>query len=85
MERILIALTGWIGAILVLYAYFMISTKRLQGNSVHYQTANILGAICLMINTYFNHAYPSAAVNLIWIGIGFYSLLSKQKEVQTNL
>lgn len=85
MERFLIASTGWIGAILVLYAYFMISTKKVLGNSLHYQTVNILGAFCLMINTYFNHAYPSAVVNLIWIGIGLYSLFSKQKEAQTNL
>ena len=72
--------TGWAGAILVLYAYFMVSTKKLLGNSLHYQSVNILGAIFLMINTYYHHAYPSAIVNLIWIGIGFYSLLSKQNE-----
>lgn len=72
--------TGWAGAVLVLYAYFMVSTKKLLGNSLHYQSVNILGAIFLMINTYYHHAYPSAIVNLIWIGIGFYSLLSKQNE-----
>ncbi|MBX2904125.1 MAG: hypothetical protein KF872_11285 [Chitinophagales bacterium] len=72
--------TGWAGAVLVLYAYFMVSTKKLLGNSLHYQSVNILGAVFLMINTYYHHAYPSAIVNLIWIGIGFYSLLSKQNE-----
>lgn len=70
---------GWIGATSVLYAYFMVSTKKLEGNSLHYQSVNILGAICLMINTYFNHAFPSAFVNFIWIGIGIYSLTAKHK------
>ncbi len=74
---------GWAGAVLVLYAYMMVSMKKLEGNSLHYQAANIAGAVFLMINTYFHHAYPSTIVNVIWIGIGIYSLQSgrKQKEV----
>ncbi len=71
----LIDATGWLGAVLVLYAYFMVSTNKLEGDSLHYQAANISGAICLMVNTYFHHAYPSAIVNVIWIGIGIYSLM----------
>jgi|APTNR8051073442_1049403.scaffolds.fasta_scaffold66792_2 fluoride ion exporter CrcB/FEX len=80
MIKLMIDATGWIGAILVLYAYMMVSTKRLEGNSLHYQAVNIAGAFCLMVNTYFHQAYPSAIVNVIWIGIGFYSLQSAKKQ-----
>jgi hypothetical protein len=79
MEQMIDA-TGWIGAVLVLYGYFMVSTNKLEGNSLHYQAANIAGAFCLMINTYFHHAYPSAIVNVIWIGIGLYSLQNGKKQ-----
>jgi len=72
--------TGWIGAVLVLYGYLMVSTNKLEGSSLHYQGANIAGAFCLMINTYFHHAYPSTIVNVIWIVIGFYSLKSGRKQ-----
>lgn len=75
----IIDIIGWIGAVLVLYAYLMVSTKRLEGNSLHYQAANIAGAICLIINTYYHRAYPSTVVNVIWIGIAIYSLLSKKR------
>ncbi|MCS6820163.1 MAG: hypothetical protein NZ522_09455 [Chitinophagales bacterium] len=78
MKEWVIDFTGWAGAVLVLYAYFMVSTRRVAGNSLHYQAANILGAVFLMINTYFHQAYPSTIVNLIWIGIGIYSLLNKK-------
>lgn len=77
---IIIDATGWIGAVLVLYGYLMVSTNKLEGNSFQYQAANISGAFCLMINTYFHHAYPSAIVNIIWIAIGFYSLKSGRKQ-----
>lgn len=80
MKQFFIDFTGWAGAVLVLYAYFMVSTKKLSGNSFHYQAANILGAVFLMINTYAHQAYPSSIVNLIWIGIGFYSLFAKHDD-----
>jgi len=69
---------GWVGAFSVLYAYFMVSTGKLKGESLHFQAANILGALCLAVNTYFNHAYPSTVVNIIWIGIAIYSLTNKK-------
>jgi hypothetical protein len=79
MLQIIIDVIGWVGAVLVLYAYFMVSTKKLSGDSLHFQAANISGAFCLIINTYYHHAYPSAVVNVIWIGIAFYSLYNQKK------
>lgn len=79
MLQLVIDIIGWTGAVLVLYAYFMVSTKKLSGDSLHFQAANVSGAFCLIINTYYHHAYPSAVVNVIWIGIAFYSLYNKKK------
>lgn len=67
-------IVGWVGAVLVLGAYGLVSTKRLDGDSVVYQLMNVAGAVGMLINTYVRGALPSAAVNLIWIGIGFYVL-----------
>jgi hypothetical protein len=68
-------IVGWIGAGLVLIAYGLVSTKRLEGNSATYQTLNVLGAVAMLVNTYVRGALPSAAVNVIWIGLGSYILL----------
>jgi hypothetical protein len=81
MAETVIDIIGLLGAIFVLYAYLMVSTKKLEGNSLHYQIANISGALFLVINTYYHHAYPSTAVNIIWIGIALYSLASKKKTI----
>jgi hypothetical protein len=72
---------GWIGAILVLYAYFMVSTQRVAGSSANFQMINILGALFLVIYTYNCQAYASMIVNLIWIGIGLNTALKHTKEV----
>lgn len=70
---------GWTGALAVLYAYLMVSLNKVRGDSLHFQVFNILGAVGLCIHTYFNHAYPSTVVNIIWIGIAVYSLAVKRE------
>lgn len=67
-------IVGWAGAVLVLAAYGLVSTKRLDGDSVAYQALNVAGAAGMLINTYVRGALPSAALNVIWIGVGLYVL-----------
>lgn len=74
MAQMLIDIVGWLGALALLAAYGMVSAKRLQGNSPSYQLLNLFGGICLVVNTVYYGAYPSSAVNLVWIGIALYTL-----------
>jgi hypothetical protein len=67
-------IVGWAGAVLVLAAYGLVSTKRLDGDSMVYQALNVAGAIGMLVNTYVRGALPSAALNVIWIGVGLYVL-----------
>jgi hypothetical protein len=69
-----VEIIGWIGAALVLLAYGLLSAHRLSSKSVTYQALNIGGSVGLVINTAWNGAIPSAAVNLIWMGIGAHAL-----------
>jgi len=70
--------TGWIGALLVLVAYGLVSTERVSSRSFSYQALNIGGAVGLVVNSAWNGAIPSAVVNLIWIGIGIYALTARR-------
>jgi len=64
---------GWIGALGVLYGYYLSSTKNVLEQSslfLKYQLLNIFGATGLLINSFYYGATPSVMVNLIWGGIG---------------
>ena len=67
-------LFGWVGAILVLIAYYLVSTEKTSSRSIGFQALNIGGAICLVLYTYNCKAYASMSVNLIWIFIGIASV-----------
>ena len=70
----LIEIIGWLGAVLVLVAYGLLSAHKLNSRSVTYQVLNIAGSVGLVINSGWNGAVPSAAVNVIWLGIGAHAL-----------
>ena len=68
---------GWAGAAALLVAYTMVSSRKLEGNSMAYQLLNIVGSLLLAANTAFYRAYPSSFVNLIWIGIAVFSIATR--------
>ena len=72
--HILIDILGWVGTILYLVAYALVSMKKVEGDSVVYQGMNIVAGALLVINTLYLRAYPSAGLNVAWIGIGMLTL-----------
>ena len=72
--KLAVEVIGWAGAALILGAYALLSTGKLRAESVSYQLMNVLGAAGFVVNSGWNGALPSAAMNVIWIGIGLYAL-----------
>jgi hypothetical protein len=64
---------GWAGAACLLLAYARLSSGRLA-LGVRYHLLNLAGAGGLAVNGAFHHAWPSTALNLIWLGIGLTAL-----------
>lgn len=67
--------SGWIAAVLTLLAYGLLAAGRLTGRSIIYHVMNLLGGIGILLNSGWNGAYPSAAINVIWIGIALAALI----------
>ena len=67
---IAIEVIGWLAALLILAAYGLLSANRLTANDRAYHWMNVVGAFGFVINSGWNGALPSAALNVIWAGIG---------------
>jgi len=68
------------GAILILAAYFLVSTKRLSPDSKKFQWLNLFGAIGIVVNSVHFRAYPSAGLNVVWAIIAVYGLAKAFKS-----
>ena len=69
-----VEIAGWVAAVLILGAYGLITAGRIQARSSLYQWMNVVGAVGFMINSGWNGAWPSVALNVVWFGIGLYGL-----------
>ena len=74
-----IEVVGWVGAVIILIAYGLLSAGRLAANSNAYQLLNVIGAAGFVINSGSKGAFPSAVLNLIWIAIGIYALARNRR------
>ena len=63
--KLAIEIIGWTGAALILGAYALLSAGKLRAETLTYHVMNILGAAGFVINSGWNGALPSAAMNVV--------------------
>ena len=73
-------IAGWTGTVLVLGSYALISSGKLQPRSALYQSMNVIGAIGLAINSGWNGAWPSAGLNVVWLGIAIFAMRRNRRR-----
>ncbi|HEX5536263.1 MAG TPA: hypothetical protein VFX27_03640 [Sphingobium sp.] len=72
--EIAVEVAGWVGAVLILIAYLLVSSGRLEGGSVPYQVLNLFGSLGFILNTAWHGAIPSTVLNIIWFAIAIFTL-----------
>lgn len=73
-ETVVIEIIGWAAAVVILAAYILLSLGKLEARGYIYQWMNVFGAAGFVINSGYNGAIPSAVLNVIWAGIGLFTL-----------
>ncbi|HTS45605.1 MAG TPA: hypothetical protein VMH01_14500 [Puia sp.] len=80
-NQIVIDGIGWIGSVMVILAYGLNIYGKLASDSRTYYLLNIAGSACLIVNTIYHHAIPSAVVNIIWIFIAFSAIFRTKRKM----
>lgn len=67
---------GWIGTILILAAYFLISGDFVSGQSLIYQIMNMAGALFMGISVFKKSAWASFGLQIAWLVIGTIAIVN---------
>ncbi|MBS0398790.1 MAG: hypothetical protein JSR95_08945 [Proteobacteria bacterium] len=78
---LLVEVLGWAGMALILGAYGLLSAGRIMPDSKFYQYMNVAGAAGFIVNSGVRGAYPSAALNVVWLMISLYALMRRRHSV----
>ena len=73
--EILIQIIGWVGTILIISAYFLVSSKKIQSSSYSYQMLNFIGAVAVGISVFYQHAWSALALQIAWVIIAGIALI----------
>ena len=73
-------IVGWIGAFLVVAAYFLVSSKKLSPQSRTYQLMNLVGALGVGINVFVQGAYPAVAIQIAWALVAIFGLYKASEK-----
>lgn len=70
---------GWIGMILVLVAYALLSTNKIK-NGMLYQVLNLLAGVFMAIGLYPKDAWFSFTLQIIWAIVALIAIIKIKKE-----
>jgi hypothetical protein len=82
-----IDILGIAGAVLLLLAYFMVTTKRWQTHSLSYQLSNLGAASLLIIYSFAKTAYVHVIINIVWASVAIVGIIfiSEHRRRQKKL
>jgi len=75
---------GWFAGFVLIFAYAMVSFGKISAQGTAFQCLNLIGSLMLAANSAWHHAWPSASVNLIWIGVGIAALARCRISMRPN-
>ena len=65
---------GWIGGVVMLVAYVLVSTRRTPSDGPTYQAMNVVGGILLTVSALHAGAFPNVGLNVFWIAAGLVTI-----------
>ena len=70
-------LVGMAGVTLILFAYFLLQTGRIDPRGVTYSTANLIGAALITVSLIYDFNFSALLIEVCWmvislVGIGRY-------------
>ncbi len=80
MLNIAIQIIGWVGAFLVIFAFYLNSNSKIKSDSLNYQLMNFFASVFVGINAFYLSAYPSLGIQIVWGMIALFSLFKLKKS-----
>ena len=67
---------GWVGVLLILFAYALLSFGFISSQSLWYHGFNFFGGIGIIVDALADKDYQPVVLNFIWMGIALYAIVS---------
>ena len=66
---------GWVGVVLILLAYALLSFGVFDSTDARYHGLNLLGGVGIIVDAFADKNYQPVVLNLIWVAIAVYAIV----------
>lgn len=66
---------GMVGVVIVLYAYFLLMTNRIDSFDIRYQMYNLIGAGCILFSLFYAWNLASVIIEAAWMVISLIGIV----------
>ncbi len=73
--EVFIHISGWIGTVLIVWAYYLVSNQKLDPSGRKYQVMNLIGSIAVGINVFYLKVWAAVALEIVWSVIAIATLV----------
>ncbi len=73
--KLALDICGWIGSIMVIIGFFLVSNGKIEAQTNSFQIINIIAAAFIGLNAYSYGALPSVGLNVVWCLIAAVTLI----------
>ena len=70
---------GIIGVVLMVVAYFLISTEKVNGRSPLFHSLNLVGASLVLVSLLFDWNLPAFLIEVVWVSISSFGLIRSMR------
>jgi hypothetical protein len=73
-------LAGFVGAAIIVVAYFAMQQRWLSALDWRFPAANVVGSLLILVSLWFDWNFPSVVIEIFWALISFLGLLRSLAE-----
>src|SRR4051794_8592693 len=80
MNLLIYELAGFVGAAIIVIAYFAMQQRWLNALDWRFPAANLLGSLLILVSLWFEWNFPSVVIEIFWALISLLGLLRSIAE-----
>ena len=73
-------IAGFVGAAIIVVAYFAVQQRWLGALDWRFPAANMLGSLLILVSLWFEWNFPSVAIEIFWVMISLMGLVRSLAE-----
>ena len=81
---ILTQICGWIGTFLIVLAYYLVSNKKINADSMTYQWINLIGALAIGVHVFQQKAWAAVTLEIVWAIIAIGALIRVKRKTKNE-